>query len=308
MKKILILVILSSLLLPGGRAYAMGRKPSIKVKKKVNVYRSMSREEVKAERKKRWDENYDKYKERTKEYWDIVEDENSTYEQKAEAQFKAAMLAGGAHFNEGPNTYGELFKMIKAYPDTKWTGYAAFNRLGKDGGGLEGLENDPWPEFYIDRYGQYIKKYPNNKYVVDALFIVGQATLAQAGYPEIVELDFAIRDMTEKEGQRQKILNWYFMKGDKVNCIPWIITKGKPVEKNQEKLDEAISIFNKIKSIYPNTELAKLSTYYLGIINEYCLGKPDKGLTYYKEFIKSNPENIIYLNKAKKLIELVKMK
>ena len=151
----------------------------------------------------------------------------------------------------------------------------------------------------LEKYGSFMKTYPDHSLVGEALFRIAVATWAKAGYPELYGY-IIVPGGWEDWGKRQKELEqWFDTKGFGGG-------RGDLVVQHPELTPEARRRFQDVVSRYPKTASAALAKYYVAVIDDYCLKNTPSALRSYERFVHQNPNANPYVDKAKQRIAVLR--
>ena len=151
----------------------------------------------------------------------------------------------------------------------------------------------------LEKYGSFMKTYPDHSLVGEALFKIAVATWVKAGYPELYGY------IIEPDG-------WEAWKKRQTELEQWFDTKGfgggrgDLVVQHPELTPEARRRFQDVVSRYPKTASAALAKYYVAVIDDYCLKNTPSALRSYERFVHQNPNANPYVDKAKQRIAVLR--
>jgi len=188
---------------------------------------------------------------------------------------------------------------IKAAPKSPAAGKAAWRLI--DFSGYYEWEGD-WQgkaDWALEKYGSFIKTYPGHSLVGEALFMIAVATWVKAGYPElygyIIEPD-GWEAWTKRQNELEQ---WFDTKGFGGG-------RGDLVVQHPELTPEARRQFRDVIIRYPKTRSAPLATYYMAVIDDYCLKNTQRALRAYERFVHQYPNANPYVDKAKQRIAVLR--
>ena len=152
----------------------------------------------------------------------------------------------------------------------------------------------------LEKYGTFLASFPTHELSGEAMFKMGIATWALAGYPELFRIIFISTEQrgsglwTALQDRSRELEQWFDMRG-----FGGGLGSVTPVPSGAAK---ALAAFQDLLSRYPATKSAGMARYYCAVILDFCLGDRPKALAEYKAFVSQYPQIELFVEKARRRI------
>ena len=151
----------------------------------------------------------------------------------------------------------------------------------------------------FESYATFLADYPRHELAPEARFNIAVATWVKAGYPEVYG------DLFVPGG-------WDMWKSRLVFLDQWFDTKrigggvGEPATPQPEQAARAQQMFRDIVATSPTAKSASMAQYYVAVIFDYCLSRPDEALPEYETFIREYPKADPFVEKARNRLAAIR--
>jgi tetratricopeptide (TPR) repeat protein len=152
----------------------------------------------------------------------------------------------------------------------------------------------------VEKYGAFLKSYPDHELAGEARFEIAMARWAQAGYPEVYRLILVPESPP-----------WPAFKKRQAELDAWFEAAkfggghGATVAQHVLQLPPVVDELRAIVADHPKTPSAPMAQYWIAVILDYGLDRPADARVEYQKFLKTSPKLEPYATKAQRRLAAV---